>query len=90
MDNFSTLGIDAEDVHSLAEFFRLKYNGLKSLRDERVSVYKALGHPKYLHVALSIDNRKVSFSLWILVKKCHNGFNSLNTGMISIQQFQGV
>ncbi len=85
MNDPATFGVDTEDIYGLAEFFRLKYNSLENLRNEKSQVASSFLERGaiYLCITLNIDNFKVSFSLRVLVEKRSNGFNSLNTGMLN-------
>lgn len=47
--------------------------------------FQLCGVTRYLRIALDIDNRKVGISLWVLVEKCYNSFDSLNPGTISVR-----
>jgi hypothetical protein len=69
VDDLATFGVDAEYVYSLVEFLSLKYNSLKDLK-KRLVCFKASEDYKYLCVAFNIDDRKVSFSFWVLMEIC--------------------
>lgn len=45
---------------------------------------KALGRRKYLRIAFDINDRKVSFSFWVLMEIRQDSFNSLGTEKVEV------